>query len=66
MNNKLEDGMLSEDEATDALDDLDMSDPEYSHLEAEMIICAFLRAEGFEELAMAFVEARIRCGWYYS
>jgi hypothetical protein len=66
MNNKLETGMLTETEAADALDDLDLDDPEFSHLEAEMILCAFLRAEGFDEIAASFVEARIRCGWEYS
>ena len=66
MNNKLESGMLSETEAADALDDLDLSDPEHTHLEAEMILCAFLRAEGFDEIAASFVEARTRCGWYYA
>ena len=66
MNNKLEDGLLTESQASDALDDLDMSDPEHSHLEAEMILCAFLRAEGYDEIAATFMEARIRCGWYYA
>lgn len=59
------DGVLSEDQAIDALDNLPLDDPEYSHVEGEAILCAFLRAEGYDEVAAAYIEARIRCGWYY-
>jgi len=66
MTQELPDGMLTEEQATDALDNLPMDDPEFSHLEGEIILCAFLRAEGYDDLAMAFIEARNRCGWWYN
>ena len=62
---KLPAGMLTEEQAVDALDSLPMDDPEFSHLEAEVILCAFLRFQGYDDLAMAYVEARNRCGWWY-
>ena len=65
MTNELPPGMLTEDQAVDALDNLPMDDPEFSHLEGEVILCSFLRAEGYDDIAAAFIEARIRCGWYY-
>lgn len=61
----LETGLLTEEEALIALDELPMDDPEAAHLTAEQILCALLRFEGYDDIAAAFVEARNRCGWYY-
>ena len=58
--------MLTEQEALNALDDLPMDDPEGSLWEAHAIMLAFLRAEGYDEVAAAMIEARIRCGWWYA
>lgn len=52
-------------EAVESLKDIS-DDPEIGHREAEEILCAFLSANGFPEVASAFDEARDRLGFWYA
>ncbi len=40
--------------------------PEEAHMEAEAILCDFLRAQGHDAVAEAFEQAKERVGFWYS
>ena len=57
---------MSADEAVEMLNALPGGEqPPIAHMDAEEILCNFLRDQGFSEVVEAFEDARNRCGFWY-
>lgn len=57
---------LTTPEAIALLGKLDDSDTEQAHLDADRILCNFLRSQGHGDVAAAFEKARKDHGFYYA
>lgn len=57
---------MTEDEAIAKLDALGSADIEVTYIDADDVLVAFLRANGFERVAQAYEEVQKRCNgfWY--
>jgi len=53
-------------EAIKQLEALESGDPERAHIEAEDIICNYLKEIGATEIVEAYDEARERVGFWYA
>ncbi len=46
------------------LNEVDESDPEEAHIQADSLILEFLKLNGFEDVAQAYEDVVNRCAWW--
>ena len=57
---------MTQQEAMRRLSDLEYGDPEASHSEADDILVAYLTENGAEDVAIAWIDAKERCRFWYA
>lgn len=57
---------MTPEQAVEALRKLDPAEPQESHFKADQILCEVLDAQGLNEVAEAYWQARHYVAWWYA